>query len=318
LRRSAPVKVMQNQSSFNPNTSTNPNNSSTEVEPKAPGRRAKRSPKGRRRGPLLVAGAVTAIGAMVGTGFAVQGAVAAQNDRIAETRALTEATDLSIDQLDAHGGILEARAVKQAEQTLSGANDTIAAAQGKADATPLAASVAALSDYKLLAPERVFDLVDMTTANAQTVRAAVAEADRVAAEAAAKAAADAAAAKAAADAAAAEESTSSASSRPSAPANPTEAQAIAREMLAQRGWGDDQFGCLVELWNHESGWNVYASNPSGAYGIPQALPGSKMATAGDDWQTNPATQISWGLGYISSRYGTPCGAWDTFNAQGWY
>jgi hypothetical protein len=304
---------MQNQSS-----SFNPNNSIDEVHTQASGRRARRSPKRRRRGPLLAAGAVAAIGALVGTGFVVQGAVAAQSDRIAETRALTEATDLDVDQLDAHGGILEARAVKQAEDTLSGANDTIAAAQGKADATPLAASVAALSDYKLLAPERVFELVDVTTAHAQTVRAAVAEADRVAAEAAAKAAAEAAAAKAAADAAAAEESTSSASSRPSAPANPTEAQAIAREMLAQRGWGDDQFGCLVELWNHESGWNVYASNPSGAYGIPQALPGSKMATAGDDWQTNPATQISWGLGYISSRYGTPCGAWDTFNAQGWY
>ena len=308
---------MQNQPS-----SFNPNNSIDEVQPQASGRRANRSPKGWRRGPLLVAGAVTAIGAMVGTGFVVQGAVAAQNDRIAETRALTEATDLNVDQLDAHGGILEARAVKQAEDTLSGANDTIAAAQGKADATPLAASVAALSDYRLLAPERVFDLVDMTTANAQTVRAAVAEADRVAAEAAAKAAAEAAAAKAAADAAAAaaaaEESSSSSSSRPGAPANPTAAQAIARDMLAQRGWGDDQFGCLVELWNHESGWNVYASNPSGAYGIPQALPGSKMATAGDDWQTNPATQISWGLGYISGRYGTPCGAWDTFSAQGWY
>jgi hypothetical protein len=304
---------MQNQSS-----SFNPNNSIDEVQPQTSGRRARRSPKRRRRGPLLAAGAVAAIGALVGTGFVVQGAVAAQSDRIADTRALTEATDLDVDQLDAHGGILEARAVKQAEDTLSGANDTIAAAQGKADATPLAASVAALSDYKLLAPERVFELVEVTTAHAQTVRAAMAEADRVAAEAAAKAAAEAAAAKAAADAAAAEEATSSASSRPSAPANPTEAQAIAREMLAQRGWGDDQFGCLVELWNHESGWNVYASNPSGAYGIPQALPGSKMATAGDDWQTNPATQISWGLGYISSRYGTPCGAWDTFNAQGWY
>jgi hypothetical protein len=305
---------MQNQSS-----SFNPNNSIDEVQPKTSGRRARRSPKGRRRGPLLAAGAVAAIGALVGTGFVVQGAVAAQNDRVAETRVLTEATDLNVDQLDAHGGILEARAVKQAEDTLSGANDTIAAAQGKADATPLAASVAALSDYRLLAPERVFDLVDATAEHAQTVRAAVAEADRVSAEAAAKAAAEAAAAKAAADAAAAaEESTSSSSSRPGAPANPTEAQAIARDMLAQRGWGDDQFGCLVELWNHESGWNVYASNPSGAYGIPQALPGSKMATAGDDWQTNPATQISWGLGYITSRYGTPCGAWDTFNAQGWY
>ncbi len=304
---------MQNQSE-----SSNPNNSITAVKPET-ARRVRRRPTARRRGALLAAGAVTAIGAMVGTGFVVQGAVAAQNDRVAETVALTEATDLNVDQLESHGGILTARAAKQAEDTLSGANDTIAAAQGKADAAQLATSVAALSDYRLLAPERVFELVDATTYHVHTVRAAVAEADRLAAEAAAKAAAEAAAAKAAAEAAAAEETASSAFSRTSAPANPTEAQAIARDMLAQRGWGDDQFGCLVELWNHESGWNVYASNPSsGAYGIPQALPGSKMATAGADWETSAATQITWGLGYIADRYGTPCGAWDTFNSQGWY
>jgi hypothetical protein len=85
------------------------------------------------------------------------------------------------------------------------------------------------------------------------------------------------------------------------------------------GWGDDQFGCLVDLWNKESGWNVYATNPSsGAYGIPQALPGDKMATAGADWQTSAATQIKWGLGYISGRYGTPCGAWSHSVSVGWY
>lgn len=317
------MKVMQNQpETFNPNTSnpntSNPNNSNDAVTPGASSRRARRGPSVRRRGPLLAAAAVTAIGAMVGTGFAVQGAVAAQNDRVLETRALTEATDLNVDQLDAHGGILAARAFKQAEDTLSGANDTITAAQGKADATQLAATVAALADYRLLAPERVFELVDTTSYHLHSVSAAVAEADRLAAEAAAKAAAEAAAAKAAAEAAAAEQTSSSVVSRPGAPANPTEAQAIAREMLAQRGWGDDQFGCLVELWNHESGWNVYASNPSGAYGIPQALPGSKMSTAGADWETSAATQITWGLGYIADRYGTPCGAWDTFSSQGWY
>jgi hypothetical protein len=305
---------MQNQ----PSSSTN--NTAPEVQPETVTRRSRRSQKGRHRGTFLMVGAVAAIGAMVGTGFAVQGAVAGQNDRIAETRALTEATDLNIDQLDSHGGILEARAVKAAEDTLSGANDTIVAAQGKTDAGQLAASVAALADYQLLAPERVFDLVDTTAVHTETVRVAVAEADRIAAEAAAQAAAAAAAAaQAAAEAAAAEEAASSAPSRPSGPSNPTGAQAIARGMLGQYGWGDDQFGCLVELWNHESGWNVYASNPSsGAYGIPQALPGSKMATAGADWETNAATQISWGLGYISGRYGSPCGAWDTFNSQGWY
>ena len=104
---------------------------------------------------------------------------------------------------------------------------------------------------------------------------------------------------------------------PAVPAS--EAQQIAYEMVQARGWGDDEFSCLVALWNKESGWNVYAHNTSsGAYGIPQALPGEKMASAGADWATNPATQITWGLSYISGRYGTPCGAWETSEAQGWY
>ena len=74
----------------------------------------------------------------------------------------------------------------------------------------------------------------------------------------------------------------------------------------------------MSLWNRESGWNTHAANPSGAYGIPQALPGSKMASAGGDWQNGYATQITWGLGYISGSYGSPCGAWAHSNAFGWY
>lgn len=101
--------------------------------------------------------------------------------------------------------------------------------------------------------------------------------------------------------------------------DPGSAQAIAYELLQARGMGDDQYSCLVALWNRESGWNVYAHNPSsGAYGIPQALPGTKMATVGADWKTNPRTQIVWGLGYIAARYGTPCGAWASFQNKGWY
>ncbi|MEU1970616.1 lytic transglycosylase domain-containing protein [Microbacterium sp. NPDC019599] len=101
--------------------------------------------------------------------------------------------------------------------------------------------------------------------------------------------------------------------------DPGSAQAIAYQMVIARGWGDDQFACLVALWNKESGWRVNAYNAgSGAYGIPQALPGSKMGSAGADWETNPATQISWGLGYIGGRYGTPCGAWGHSQSTGWY
>lgn len=101
--------------------------------------------------------------------------------------------------------------------------------------------------------------------------------------------------------------------------DPGTAKAIAYDMVMARGWGEGEYSCLVALWNRESGWNVYAHNrSSGAYGIPQALPGSKMASAGADWQTNPATQIAWGLGYIGGRYGTPCGAWQSSETRGWY
>jgi hypothetical protein len=101
--------------------------------------------------------------------------------------------------------------------------------------------------------------------------------------------------------------------------DPGTAQSIAAGMVSARGWPSTEFDCLVALWNKESHWNVYSNNASsGAYGIPQALPGSKMASAGADWATNPATQITWGLGYITGRYGTPCGAWSHSQLSGWY
>ena len=96
-------------------------------------------------------------------------------------------------------------------------------------------------------------------------------------------------------------------------------QQIAQAMLSKYGWSSGQFACLNPLWGHESGWSVTAENPSsGAYGIPQALPGSQMATAGGDWHTNAATQIKWGLTYIQGRYGSPCGAWAHEQSAGWY
>jgi hypothetical protein len=96
------------------------------------------------------------------------------------------------------------------------------------------------------------------------------------------------------------------------------AQTFAAKAVASRGWAPSEFSCLVSLWNRESGWNTHAANPSGAYGIPQSLPGSKMASAGGDWQNSYQTQITWGLGYISGSYGSPCGAWAHSNAVGWY
>lgn len=91
-------------------------------------------------------------------------------------------------------------------------------------------------------------------------------------------------------------------------------QAMAQQMVP-----GDQFTCFSNIVNHESTWNYKAVNASsGAYGLVQALPGSKMASAGADWQTNPATQIKWGLNYMNERYGSPCGAWSFWQANNWY
>ncbi|MBB4897222.1 aggregation-promoting factor C-terminal-like domain-containing protein [Streptomyces griseomycini] len=93
-----------------------------------------------------------------------------------------------------------------------------------------------------------------------------------------------------------------------------EVQAMARQMVPA-----GQFQCFSNIVDHESTWNYRAVNPSsGAYGLVQALPGSKMASAGADWQTNPATQIKWGLNYMNDRYGSPCGAWSFWQANHWY
>jgi uncharacterized protein YabE (DUF348 family) len=99
------------------------------------------------------------------------------------------------------------------------------------------------------------------------------------------------------------------------PTNPTEAQALGHQMMLDAGFGEAEWPCLYNLWMHESGWRTTASNPSGAYGIPQALPGSKM---GAGWQTDAATQIRWGLGYIRDRYVSPCGAYGAWQSKGWY
>jgi hypothetical protein len=96
-------------------------------------------------------------------------------------------------------------------------------------------------------------------------------------------------------------------------------KAIAFRLVSRRSWSHLEFRCLDNLWTRESNWNHRAYNPSsGAYGIPQALPASKMGGAGWDWRLNPQTQIRWGLGYIKDRYGSPCGAWGHFMSHNWY
>jgi hypothetical protein len=120
----------------------------------------------------------------------------------------------------------------------------------------------------------------------------------------------------AASKAAAQPGQTAAAAGPAASGSP---QQIAEAMLGSFGWSSSQFSCLDPLWEHESRWSVTAANPgSGAFGIPQALPGSRMASAGPDWQTSAATQITWGLRYIRDTYGSPCAAWSHAQATGWY
>jgi hypothetical protein len=161
-------------------------------------------------------------------------------------------------------------------------------------------------------------------AKAAAVKAAAVKAAAVKAAAAQAAAQQAAAQQAAAQQAATAQPTTTPQATPTvavqaAPVASGSAQQIAEQMLSQYGWSSSQFSCLEPLWAHESGWSVTAENPSsGAYGIPQAMPGSEMASAGADWQTDAATQIRWGLDYIRGRYGSPCGAWAHEESDGWY
>ena len=214
-----------------------------------------------------------------------------------------------------------------AETTIATANDVIAGVQDKVDATPLASSVASLGNYRSLDSVTIATLANATKTETEKVQAAAAEIDRVAAEAAAATAAAQAAeqaaqqaAQAASEQAAAAAAQAAANAASTAAKTPAAARAIARDMAASSyGWGESQFSCLSQLWERESNWSYTAYNASGgATGIPQALPGSKMASAGSDWATNPTTQITWGLQYIKSSYGTPCAAWAHSEAVNWY
>jgi hypothetical protein len=227
---------------------------------------------------------------------------------------------------------------------------TLATAISAAAATLPAGSAAAAADAHMLTQTVHIDTLSQaqrsvsfdepqyglpqrgTTYESAAAKAAVAKAAAQKAAAAKAAAAKAAAAKAAAAKAAAQQQAAAQQAtqqqaapqqttvqQPAASAPSGSPQQIAEQMLSQFGWSSGQFSCLQPLWALESGWNVYASNPSsGAYGIPQALPGSKMASAGPDWQSDAATQIRWGLTYIQGTYGSPCAAWSHEEADGWY
>lgn len=240
------------------------------------------------------------IGAALGVAIAVSGTVAVaaavpDGDRSRVVAAPTE----------------DPGAQAVAEATLARAEKALDKAHEKVDTKPLERRVAELADYDRMPSVVVRGEARETEHVTQEVVAETVALEEADAEAKAKAKREA-QRKAEAERKAAEAL--------AAANTPAGAQATAQSMAAERyGWGADQFGCLLSLWNKESGWNYQASNPSsGAYGIPQSLPGSKMATVGADWATNATTQIAWGLDYISRAYGTPCAAWGHSQATNWY
>ncbi|WP_308466478.1 aggregation-promoting factor C-terminal-like domain-containing protein [Rathayibacter soli] len=214
--------------------------------------------------------------------------------QVKATTQLSESTGLHHEQLKVYADQVQQRIDDAAATALAQGKTVAEQAKAKTDVTALTNAIAALSDYDSLSQRTVLRRTDAVKTVIQTTSAAAAEADRVAA-------AQAAAALAAAN-------------------TPDGARTTARSLAASTyGWGDDQFQCLSNLWQKESGWSYTASNgSSGAAGIPQALPGSKMATAGADWASNATTQIKWGLDYIARGYGTPCSAWSHSQSMNWY
>jgi hypothetical protein len=229
----------------------------------------------------------------------------------------TSAADAEKTLVDARAALRDAERVE--EEAAASALDL--GVDPSIDTAALAESTRQLAEATFV-PVLLFpELADDAGAEARRVESRVAQVEDALQAARAQKAAEEAAAEAQrqAEAAAAAEAQRQAELRAAAN-TPEGAKAVAQQMAAERfGWGGDQFSCLVSLWEKESNWNYQAYNDSsGATGIPQALPGSKMATAGGDWQTNAATQIAWGLDYIDRAYGTPCAAWGHSQATNWY
>ncbi|MBD7956042.1 phospholipase [Microbacterium sp. Sa4CUA7] len=260
---------------------------------------------------LAVAGAIAAgiaFGGLAATGAAAAAeALPLSGDPSGATTLQSVAVEAAATVDEAHAAIAGAEAIST-EIAQSGLD--LGGEATEVDTSDLQAAVERLSGFEVMPLLLVPDVVDETAEHIETVTTRVADLrSRLDAAQAQKAAEEAAAAAAAAEAAAI------------AAGNTVEgAKATAAELAAtQYGWGSDQFQCLDSLWTKESDWNYQAVNPSsGATGIPQSLPGHKMATAGADWQTNATTQIRWGLDYIFRAYGTPCAAWAHSQATDWY
>ncbi|WP_260855770.1 hypothetical protein [Curtobacterium sp. 9128] len=204
----------------------------------------------------------------------------------------------------------------QAAATVVTARTVLANANDKTDTAALERDITSLTKASQRSGGTLTERIAATVDTTQDVAQASADQDKQDADA-RVAAAQAAAAQAAADRAAADAAAAAAAK--AAANTPAGAKATASALAAsQYGWGAAQFQCLNSLWTKESGWDYRAHNPSGATGIPQALPGSKMGTIAPDWADNATTQVTWGLQYIKAAYGTPCAAWSHSQATNFY
>jgi hypothetical protein len=276
----------------------------------------------------IVAAGLVALTALSATAPAVAAQTAAMSGSAAVAVTGSDAATLSDISKKAQSSLADARSAMTVARAVSSditaSGLDIGVADTSIDTSRLRDAIDELSSLDVMPALLLTGLTDETQVQTRAVlahagelrgRLEVALAQKAAEEAAAQAAAEAAAqAQREAEAAAAAAAALAAANTPEG------AQAVARQMAADRyGWGDGEFSCLQSLWNKESSWNYQAYNDgSGATGIPQALPGDKMASAGADWQTNAATQIAWGLGYIASVYGSPCSAWGHSQATNWY
>lgn len=273
--------------------------------------------------PLLGLASATLVGITLSVGLASAPAVGAINPAVAVTApALAGAEPLAQITEDAAATLAKAKDAATAASTLESevvASGLDVGAVTSVDTTDLQKDIDKLDDIDVtpvllvgvLADEVEEETANVVSSTDELRSALTAAQQQQAEEEAARVAAEQAAAQAAAE--------QQAAAALAAANTPEGAKAAAQQIMSSTyGWGGDQFSCLNSLWNKESGWNYQAYNPSGATGIPQALPGSKMSSAGSDWQTNAATQVAWGLGYISSVYGTPCSAWSHSQAMNWY
>ncbi|MCU1526500.1 MAG: hypothetical protein JWP75_263, partial [Frondihabitans sp.] len=265
-----------------------------------------------RRTRVIAIGCIAAAAVVTGTGFTVSAVTG--SPAFGLTAASTGTPGVTSDghgRVSVHVGsaVTKSTANSEAAMAIATGKQVAAKAHGKTNATQLTTSLASLADYRKLDPDTVMARVATTQDAAASVGAATNAAEqRIAA------AKHAAAVKAAAAAA-----VQAAAAKQAADNTVAGAKATARSLMAsQYGWGDAEYTCLVSLWTKESGWSYTAYNSSGATGIPQALPGDKMASIASDWKTNATTQIIWGLKYISGSYGTPCAAWAHSEAVNWY